>query len=230
MDRGVTPVIGLLGGIGPASTSAYYSALIAQGRRRLGRSPEIAVYSLDFERFTMLEETDQEGYVREIRRGLAALERAGSTVLAMAANSPHAVWDDVVDAVTAPVVNMIEAVGRRAQELELQRSLLLGIPFTLRRPFYAETCLAFGLAIELPDPRHHPLLRRAVYEELTHGIRSRKSRSELTAILEEHDVDSVILGCTELGGLIRQEHVPVPVLDSLRIHVDSILDTAASAA
>lgn len=223
-------MVGLLGGIGPASTCAYYTALVAGGRRRFGRAPEIVFYSLDFDRFTELEESDRDGYVREIRRGLRALERAGATVLAMAANSPHAVWDDLAGAAGPPIVHIVEAVGRQAREMGLRRALLLGIPFTLRQPFYAQTCVRFGLGIEVPDPRHHALLERIVFDELTLGVRSRRSRSALVAILEEHDVDALILGCTELGDLIRQEHVPVPVLDSLRIHVDSILDTVASAA
>jgi aspartate racemase len=226
----VSQVVGLLGGIGPASTCAYYAALVAEGRRRFGRAPEIVLYSLDFDRFTALEESDREGYVREIRRGLGALERAGATVLAMAANSPHAVWDDLAGAAGPPIVHIVEAVGRRARALGLERALLLGIPFTLRQSFYAETCVRFGLSIEVPDPRHHALLERVVFDELTLGVRSRRSRGALLRILEEHDVDALVLGCTELGDLIRQEHVPVPVLDSLRIHVDSILDTVASAA
>lgn len=223
------PVIGLLGGIGPASTAVYYSALVEGGRERLGRVPEIVVYSLDFDRFTRLEETDFEAYVALVRSGLRNLVRAGATVVAMAANSPHAAWDRIRDAVDVPIVDIVGPVARRAREEGLGRALLLGIPVTMRAVFYPDAFARLGLTLEIPDPRHHPLLRRVVFEELTHGVRSERSRAEVLAILDEHEVDALVLGCTELGDLIRPGDSPLPVLDSLRLHVDSILTTAASA-
>ena len=215
--------IGLLGGIGPASTVLYYQELVKRGRGTSGHSPEIFITSLDFELFTALEETDTAAYVELIVGGCLALQAAGAEVLAMAANSPHAQYGPIASQLGRPLVHIAEAVCRRAALLGVKHPLLLGIPITLRSAFYRDIGTRHGLDILVPDPEHDELLRRVVFDELTLGIERPESRDEVLALLNGHAIDGLILGCTELGLLIDQEHVDVPVLDSMSIHVDAIL-------
>lgn len=220
--------IGLLGGIGPASTVLYYQELIDRGRDTNGHSPEIFIASLDFERFTALEETDAAAYVELILDGCMALQAAGAEVLAMAANSPHARYDLVAPRLGRPLVHIAEAVCRRAAWLGVRQPLLLGIPITLRSAFYRDIGARYGLEMRVPGPKHDDLLRRVVFDELTFGVVRPESRDEVLALLHGQPIDGLILGCTELGLLIGQEDVDVPVLDSLSIHVDAILRAAGA--
>jgi aspartate racemase len=221
--------IGLLGGIGPASTVLYYEELINRGRGKGGHSPEIFMASLDFELFTLLEETDTAAYVELIVDGCMALQAAGADVLAMAANSPHTCYELVAPRLDRPLVHIAEAVCRRADELGIRQPLLLGIPITLRSAFYHDIGTHYGLEMLVPDPKHDDLLRRVVFDELTFGVVRPESREEILALLNGRPIDGLILGCTELGLLIDPEHVDVPVLDSLSIHVDAILRAAGDA-
>lgn len=220
--------IGLLGGIGPASTRLYYDLLIDRARRLSGHSPEIVLFSLDFELFTHFENTNDAAYVEMIVDGCRVLRDAGAEVLAMAANSPHARFDAVVSEVGRPLVHIAEAVCRQAAVLGVERPLLLGIPVTLRSAFYREIGKSYGLDVRIPDPVDHDLLRRVVFEELTHGRIRPESRDDLLALLADRPVDGLILGCTELALLIEQKHVHVPLLDSTSIHVDAILEAATT--
>lgn len=216
--------IGLLGGIGPASTALYYELLIAKGRQR-GALPEILVYSLDFDWFTWLEDHDRVGYVREIRRGLTILERSGARVLAMAANSPHAVIEELAQH-RSQMVHIVEAVARRARETGVRRALLIGIPATMAGRFYTAVLERAGVEIEIPHPRHHARIRSIVFDELTLGTRSASSRDWLLRLVAEHAVDALILGCTELSLLIGPDDAPVSILDSTQLHVEAVLDAA----
>lgn len=218
--------IGLLGGIGPPSTLLYYEQLVERAYQGSGHSPEVLLFSLDFELFTYLEESDPTAYGELIVDGCLALQAAGAEVLAMAANSPHAQFDLVASRVRKPLVHIAEAVCRRASMLGVRRPLLLGIPFTLRSAFYPDIGARHGLDVQLPGAKDHELLRRVVFDELTRGIVRPESRDEVLALLTGAPVDGLILGCTELGLLINQEHVAIPVLDSLSIHVDAILRAA----
>lgn len=218
--------IGLLGGMGPASTGLYYEMLVDRARRLSGHSPEIVMLSLDFELFTHLENTDAAAYLEMIVDGCRVLRDAGADVLAMAANSPHARFDAVVSEVGRPLVHIAEAVCRQASVLGVERPLLLGIPVTLRSSFYREIGKRYGLDVRLPDPMHDEMLRRVVFEELTYGRIRPESRDDLLALLNDQPVDGLILGCTELALLIEPRHVRVPLLDSTSIHVDAILAAA----
>lgn len=218
--------IGLLGGIGPASTRLYYELLVERARNASGHSPEIVLFSLDFELFTHLEDTDDVAYVQMIVEGCRVLQAAGAEVLAMAANSPHARFGAVASRVDGPLVHIAEAVCREAAVLGVERPLLLGIPATLRSSFYREIGERHGLDVRLPDPMHDEMLRRVVFGELTYGRIRPESRDDLLGLLDDQPVDGLILGCTELPLLIEPRHVRVPLLDSTSIHVDAILAAA----
>jgi aspartate racemase len=217
--------IGLLGGIGPASTALYYDLLVAAGKKR-GVAPDLVVYSMDFDHFTWLEDHDRSGYVQEIQRGLEVLRASGARVLAMAANSPHAVVGDLVLHPNRPLVDIVESVASAAQEVGVRRALLLGIPATMTRNFYSAALDRVGVRVEVPDSLHYPRIRRIVFDELTFGTRSASSREWLMRVVAEHTVDALILGCTELSLLIGPRDAPVRVLDSTRLHVEAILDAA----
>lgn len=221
-----TRVIGLLGGIGPASTALYYDLLIDRALDRWGGVPELLLYSLDFQKFTDLENNDPAAYVDLVTRGCRALQRAGAEILAMAANSPHAVYEAVERRVDTPLVHIAEAVCIRGRERGVRSALLLGIPFTLRSGFYDRIGDRHGIRIVLPGEEHHPLLTRIVFDELSDGRILAGSRAELLDLVADREVDGLILGCTELSLLIEPDHVDIPLLDSTRIHVDAILTAA----
>lgn len=218
--------IGLLGGIGPASTALYYELLMRTARQTLDVTPELVIYSLDFERYTCLEDTDPGGCAGLLVDGCRALERAGAEVLAMAANSAHAHFEAVVERVSRPMINIVETVCRRAATLEVRRPLLLGIPATLRSSVYPVIGRSHGLEVEMPARECEEILRHVVFVELSHGVVRDESREILLAALTGRAVDGLILGCTELSLLIDQRHADVPVLDSTRLHVDAILEAA----
>jgi aspartate racemase len=183
------------------------------------------IYSLDFERFTWLEDHDRAGYVREIRRGLEILEASGAGVVAMAANSPHAVLDEL-DGAGPELVDIVGSVGRAAQAAGVRRALLVGIPATMTGRFYRAGLARHGVEVRVPHPRHHERIRSIVFDELTHGVRSPASRDWLVELTTGHTVDALVLACTELSLLIGPEDAPIRVLDSTRLHVADILDAA----
>jgi len=74
-------------------------------------------------------------------------------------------------------------------------------------------------------------VHRAIYEELCQGILKEETRDEFCRIIQrliQGGADGIILGCTELGLLLRAEDATVPVLDSTEIHVRAAVDYAMS--
>lgn len=222
--RPIPARVGILGGIGPAATGLYYELLVGGGRQR-GPGLEVVIFSLDFERFTWLEDHDRPGYVREIRRGLGVLAASGAGVVALAANSPHAVLDEVAGS-GPKLVDIVGSVGRAARAEGVRRALLVGIPATMTAGFYAAALERHGVEVRVPHARHHERIRSIVFDELTHGIRSPVSRDWMVGLTAGHAVDALVLACTELSLLIGAGDAPVKVLDSTRLHVADILDAA----
>jgi len=224
--------IGVLGGISHESTARYYGLIHEEYYRRRGdlHYPEVVVFSLDFQRFTDLENRgDREGYVGYIMEGVRALERAGADLVVMAANSPHVVFEKVEEKATVPLISIAEVAADEAERLGLKKLLLLGIRFTMRSDFYQRVCGRRGIEVVTPSEGEQDEINRIIFEELVLGVFRDESRRRILEIVSGYDVDGVILGCTELPLLIGQGDAEVPLLDTMVLHVEAALDESLSA-
>lgn len=221
--------IGIFGGISAASTSSYYDRIIESyyARHHDYDYPEIVIFSLNFQRFTDLEDSgDRAGYVAEIMIGITALERAGADFILMAANSPHAVFDEIDTQTTVPMLSIVEVTADAAAGSELKKLLLLGITFTMQSTFYRDACSRRGIDVIVPREGEQDRINATIFDELARGIIKDESRNKLLGIIDGYDVDRVILGCTELPRLLDQRHTSVTLLDTMELPVQAAMDLA----
>lgn len=224
--------IGILGGISHESTAVYYQRIHAEyfARRRDYYYPEVIVYSLNFQRFTDYEDRGElAAYMAYIGEGIQALQRAGADFALMAANSPHAVFAQVAERTTLPLLSIVEVTAQAAHDRGLQRLLLLGIRFTMQARFYADACARYGIEVITPALGEQDRINRIIFDELVIGDCRAESRQALLAIIDRYPVNGVILGCTELPLLLRPEDTATPLLDTLTLHVQAAVDQALAA-
>jgi aspartate racemase len=225
----MTKRIGILGGISAESTKEYYSRIIRgyYERRHDDHYPETVIFSLDFQRFTDFENAgDRPGYIAEIMSGIRALESAGVDFVIMAANSPHAVFDDVAAQARVPMLSIVRVTAEEARARGLRKLLLLGIKFTMQSSFYQDTCRELGIEVITPSEAEQDEINRIIFDELTRGIFKDASRARLLAIIGQYPADGVILGCTELPLILKQQDTSMVLLDTLELHTQAALDYA----
>jgi aspartate racemase len=231
-SKGVIDVkkrIGILGGISAEATAEYYTRIIRgyYERKRDYYYPEIVIFSLDFQRFTDYENSgDSAGYVAEIMSGIHVLERAGAEFVIMAANSPHAVFDEVEARANAPMLSIVRVTAEEARSRGLDKLLLLGIKFTMQATFYRDTCRELGIEVLTPTEAEQDEINRIIFEELARGIIKETSRERLIEIIRQYPASGVILGCTELPLILKQKDTSVTLLDTLELHTRAALDYA----
>lgn len=223
--------IGILGGISAESTIRYYDRII-KGYFEHTRDyyyPEVVIFSLNFQRFTDFEDQrDKDGYVAEIMSGVTALERAGAEFVIMAANSPHAVFNEIEQLAKIPLLSIVKVTAEYAERKSLRRLLLLGIKFTMQSSFYQDVFRELGIEIVAPSSEEQDEINRIIFEELARGIVRDESRKRFLETISKYPVDGAILGCTELPLLLRQKDSHIPLLDTLELHAEAALDFALS--
>jgi len=223
--------IGILGGISAQSTLAYYDHLIEgyYARRHDDHYPEMVIFSLNFRRFTDLENSgNRAGYVEEIMKGVSSLEAAGAEFILMAANSPHAVFSEIQKRATVPLLSIVQVTAEEARRMGLMKLLLLGIKFTMQSTFYQDTCRELGMEVLVPSAEEQDQIDNIIFDELARGIIRDQSRSALLHIMAGYAVDGVILGCTELPLILEQVYCSVHLLDTVALHTEAALDVALS--
>ena len=228
--------IGLLGGMSWESSLEYYRILNEAVRARLGglHSAKCLLYSVDFGE---IEPLQHQGLWDEAARlmTLAAqnLERGGADVIVICTNTMHKVADEVQGSVGIPVLHIADATARVVTAKGLHTVGLLGTRFTMEESFYrGRLSEKHGLRVLLPDRAERDTVHRVIYDELCMGVLLDSSRVRFLEIcqhLADAGAQGVILGCTEISLLIRQQDTTIPLFDTTRIHAEQAVDWALEA-
>jgi len=222
--------IGLVGGLGPESTLAYYRRIIELARQRSGgdHAPEIVIYSADLQAaLDLLDTGDRAGLAAWLLERIAALQAAGAQFAALTANTAHLVFDEVAARSPLPLLSIVEATCAEAQAQGLKRVGLMGTRFTMQADFYPATFRRHGLTLVMPAPAEQALIHAKLFSEIELGIIRDETREELLAVvqamIERDGIDGLILGCTELPLILPDAARGIPLLNTTAIHVERIV-------
>ncbi|NIR44330.1 MAG: aspartate/glutamate racemase family protein [Gemmatimonadetes bacterium] len=228
--------IGMLGGMSWESTVEYYRIINHEVRRRLGgqRSAKIVLYSVDFEEIEALQNEDRWDVAAEILVDAAhRIESGGAEFLVMCSNTMHKVAPTIESAIGIPLVHIADATAGQVRAAGIRRVGLLGTRFTMQEEFYrGRLAERHGLDVVTPLADDQALVDRVIFAELCQGEIRDSSRREYVRIIAElgvHGAEAVILGCTEIGLLVRPEDSPLPAFDTTRVHAERAVDLALAA-
>ncbi len=224
--------IGILGGMSAASTQVYYRELCDMTRMRLGglHSPEVLIRSLDFARIEALQmagDWDRAGAI--LNAEAKALERGGADLIVLATNTMHKLADQMMADVNIPMIHIADATADAIVSENLSSPGLMATAFTMEQSFYTDRLVAAGLKPIVPEAADRAETHRIIYEELCKGITTEQSQRtyvEIAGRLVEAGADCLILGCTEVGMLLNEHNVDVPVFDTTLIHCSAALSFA----
>ncbi|MEU5897691.1 MULTISPECIES: aspartate/glutamate racemase family protein [Streptomyces] len=224
--------IGLIGGMSWESSAEYYRLLNELVRDRLGglHSARCVLYSVDFAEIERLQVQGEWVRAGDVLAAAAkGVEAAGADLVLICTNTMHKVADQVQAAISVPLLHLGDATAEAVHRAGVTRVGLLGTAFTMEQDFCRERLSAHGLDVLVPDEAGRGLVHRVIYEELCLGVVREESRAayqEVIRRLVDRGAQGVILGCTEIELLIGQEHSPVPVFPTTRLHAEAAVDAA----
>ena len=225
--------IGLIGGTSWESTAVYYRLLNECVRARLGglHSARIVLVSLDCAPLAEAMAADRWDRVTETLIAAARqLEASGAACIGLCTNTMHKVADAVGAATALPFVNIMDVTGAALVAQGAKRPLLLATRYTMEHDFYrAHLRDKFGIEAIVPAKPQRDAMQAIIFEELCCGIVTPKAKSAVLAMIADatrQGCDGVIFGCTEIGLLLTQSDVAVPVFDTAALHCEALLDFA----
>ena len=224
--------IGILGGMSAASTQTYYRQLCELTRQQLGglHSPELLIRSLDFARIEQLQASGQWAAAGEIlNREAHALARGGADFIVLATNTMHKLAETMMKDVAVPLLHIADATAERIVASGLRAPGLIATAFTMEQQFYRQRLETAGLQPLIPANDDRARVHQIIYDELCKDITTPASRAAFEQVAERlvaQGADCMILGCTEVGMLLNQGNVSVPVFDTTQIHCEAALALA----
>ncbi|UPQ89954.1 aspartate/glutamate racemase family protein [Vibrio sinaloensis] len=225
--------IGVIGGMSWESTTTYYRYLNEVVKQAKGglHSAKVVINSVDFAEIEQLQRQGDWQHSGELLAGAArSLQSAGADFLLIATNTMHKVASQVEQAVDIPLLHIADATGEALVNQGITTVGLLGTAFTMEQAFYKQRLTdKFGIQVIVPNGVQRRLVHDVIYQELCLGQVNSRSKDDFCTIIEElasNGAEGVILGCTEIGLLISQTDVAVPLFDTVAIHAQAAVKEA----
>ena len=219
--------IGLIGGMSWESSAEYYRIINQRVRDQLGplRSAQLLMYSVDFGPVEQAQHAGRWDSAALILEDAARrLQAGGAECVVLCTNTMHLVAPRIEAAVSIPFLHIADAAGSAAVAAGTLTVGLLGTAFTMEQDFLTSRLAAHGLSVLVPNADERQAVHRIIYEELCVGVISEASRQvyqRVIASLAARGAQAVILGCTEIGLLIKPEHSDLPLLDTTVLHAQA---------
>ena len=218
--------IGLIGGMSWESTVTYYKIINETVKEKLGglHSAKCILYSVDFQE---IEECQANGNWEKSGEilGEAAnnLEKAGADFIVICTNTMHKVVNQIKEKISIPILHIAEMTAEKILEKGLKNIALLGTKYTMEQDFYKSKLIEKGINVIIPDKNDIEIINEVIYDELCLGtinFNSKKKFLEIVDKLRSKGAEGIILGCTEIGLLIKNEDTDVPLFDTAIIHAE----------
>jgi aspartate racemase len=227
--------IGILGGMSPESTVAYYEHITRTYTERYGDYgyPEILIYSVSFQEYVDWPNQDRWDLVAEgLSQAGQKLVEAGADLVLIATNTMHLVFDEVQARVDAPMLSLLDATAEAILARGFHTVGLLGTRFTMEKGFYQEALARRGISTLVPGADDREYVHRVIYDELVAGQIRDESRDGYVTIIRklvERGAEGIILGCTEIPPLVDEARAGIALFDTTQIHAEAALNYAIKA-
>ena len=224
--------IGLIGGITPESTILYYRILNDLAFKEFGgsSSSRVIINSMNFDEIQNLQIAGQWDQLNVIMADAGkSLENAGADYIIIGANTMHLCIDAIKNVVSIPVIHIAEATSKEIIIHKLTKVALLGTKYTMENTFFTDVLERNDIDVIIPDEHDRQILHDVIYDELAVGILNDNSRQKYINIIKkliDQGAEGIILGCTEIPLLIKQEDVSVPIYDTTKIHATEVFKLA----
>ena len=228
--------IGMIGGMSWESSIEYYRIINETVNAGLGgfHSAKCLMYSVDFAEIEKLQHLGKWDEATALMIDAAKrVQSGGADFLIICTNTMHKMADEVQQNIKIPLLHIADATAEKIKIYDMKRIGLLGTRFIMEEDFYkARLIEKHGLDVIIPNNDERETVHQVIYDELCNGEIKESSKLKFIKIMNhlvEDRAEGIILGCTEIGLLVKQKDSQVPLFDTTKIHAEAAVDFALKA-
>jgi aspartate racemase len=221
--------LGILGGLGPESTTEFYLQLVKKCREQNNISwPPVAVYCVPLA-FDFLNEViiggggEIKDFLPFLIDGAKQLDKADPDFAVIPCNTAHIFIDEIRAAVKTPYLSIVEEIALLAQEKRMKTLGLLGTQKTIDSGIYEKAFQKQGISLVIPSQAEQEIVSQTIGKILNNTTNEEDKIEMLNIVrnLQQKGAKAVILGCTDIQLLINQKDTDVILIDTVETLVDA---------
>ncbi len=222
--------IGLIGGTGWVSTVEYYKQLNEKINHRLGglNFASCILHSLNYGEIDVLNRTnDHEAIYKKLHLAAQGLILSGAEGIALCANTMHSYAEALSSELQIRIIHIAEATANNASSMGFNKIGLVGTRPTMEEDFYKLKFINSGIDVIVPEKEEREYIHHIINHELIKSIFLPETKLKLLSVfdrLHAKGAQAIVLGCTEIPLLIHQEDYHLPLLNTLDLHTDAIVE------
>lgn len=212
--------IGMIGGLSWHSSLQMYEYINRYIAKEMGEfnCAEMILVNVNLQDIFVTRKDEQELVLLEAADKLV---RAGCDFYIICSNTMHRHAPFLCSHVKTPLLHIADATADAILARGIEKVGLMGTRITMEEDFYRGRLEEKGLSVIIPDDADRAFIDKVLYEETGVGIVREESAARFYSIAEKlsaRGAQGIILGCTEIGMLMQQEHTEIPLFDTTIIH------------
>ena len=227
-------LLGLIGGTGWASTVDYYKYINEAVHKKTGGKDfaECIIYSFNFTEIrSYIDRDDWDSISKDFTKAGIHLRNSGAAAIVLCANTPHLIADKLEQNIGLPIIHIAKETASVVKKSGIKTAGLLGTKFTMERDFFKTKLLEQNINMIIPDEEDREFIHTTILDEMTNNIFKDDTRDAYKKIISKlisKGAEGIIMGCTEIPLLLRNEKIDLPLFDTTKIHSLAAADFALS--
>ena len=218
------PILGIIGGVGPLATACFMEVLIRKTPAHCDQEhmPMIVFNDPQIpDRTAHILDHSKPNPQPEMEKVARWLQDAGADFLAIACNTAHYYYEGINNAVSIPVVNIMDETARRIAR-DMGPGAVVGLMATegtVASGVFQDYLERFGLQTMEPEADEQAEISALIYDGVKAGQNFDPAQLErLAERLYQRGCSAVIVGCTELSVIYQaMDNPPAWLYDSLDV-------------
>jgi|WetSurMetagenome_2_1015567.scaffolds.fasta_scaffold111130_2 aspartate racemase len=213
--------LGIIGGLGPATTARFYGDIVGYFRQKHRSSPSITMDNVAFplylEEDMIKKSKNGKELLPYLKESIRRLNLAGVDAIVLPCNTAHMFIGELRCLSRLPIISIVEETAVFAKNAGCKTVGLLSSALTLNSRLYQNHFLDKGISIVIPDRTHQQVVSGFILGLLNGQKGDAGKIREIAGIMKDEGAEAVILGCTDLQLGLEKSDLSVPIIDSYEV-------------
>ncbi len=214
-------ILGILGGLGPMSTVYFYEMLTSHTAASCDQEHIDIVISSGAttpDRTEYILDHTKENPVGRMIEDSKRLIAFGAEVIAIPCNTAHYFYEELQENISVPIINIIHETVKFCADTGAKKIGIMATDGTVTTGTYQKMAEKFGVECIVPSEANQKRVMDIIYRDIKQGKRAdMKAFAYVCDELRSLGCDKVVLGCTELSLVKKQELLGSYFIDALEV-------------
>jgi len=220
--------LGIIGGLGPETGCNFCLSINNQFREKTNCQPDIVLENLpvsaEAEARIINGEPGTE-HLELLSKAVRRMNQAEVDLIVIPCNTVHVFMEELRKASKKPILSIIEETVKACCKAEVKKIGLLASGKTIKEKLYARAFQSHSIEMITPEKQEQLKINKVIIRILNNQAIEQDKQFLISLVnkMKLNKAESIVLGCTDLPLLIKQEDVEIPLISTLACLENAVL-------